>query len=280
MAKERLRRNGEQTRRSVDKELWERILKSFRTHGQNFTQVGKDCGVSAMTARKAWREGWANKEGMEFAVPIRDYLQQEKVRARAALQREKDALVKDHRIASQASLKEAIDAGFKDLVDSRAKQGKVIRAARDNSFAALVVASKLLKASVPLADKIATQLETEDLPVKERLAALRAVSRFTKDAADIAQIADDMERKALGEPDTILQVQHGVSMNIEEAKEALADVAELLETYGEDGIDSIVDVDADWAEESEEGPLIHDHEADEEDQEETTEHSDDQGAPS
>src|SRR5690606_20842548 len=157
----------------------------------------------------------------------------EKVHARAALAREKDAVVNDHRIARQESLRKAIDEGFADLVDSRAKQGKVIRAARDNSIASLVISQKMLKAAIPLTDKIVAGLDSANLNVFERMRLLRQIGRFAADAVEIAQIVDEMERKALGEPNQILQVQGGVTMTLEEAKSTLSEVAEVLQLYEE-----------------------------------------------
>lgn len=231
-------------KRSITREKYDALLDAFRRHGENFKAVAEDVGVHWQTAKRAWAKGWHEQKSKPWALPINGVIAKEQIEARAALAREKDLLVNDHRIARQDQLREAIEAGFTDLVDSRSKQGKVIRAARDNSIAALIVSQKLLKAAIPLADQIVAQLTDPALTVFERMRLMRQIVRFGSDAVEIAQIADEMERRALGEPDSILQVQHGINMSLDEAKETLAEVAEVLQLYGEeDEVDAIIDAE-------------------------------------
>lgn len=232
-------------KQKITKEKYDAIVAAFRKHGDNFKAVATECGVHWHTAKKAWEEGWAAQKDKDWALPIKDVLKQEYVMARAALEREKRDLVADHRIARQDKLREAIEAGFADIVESRAKQGKVIRAARDNSFVALVISQKLLKASIPLSDKIIQELSDDKsgLDVGARMRLLRQIGRFAYDAIEMSQLVEEMERKALGEPDTILEVQGGITMSVEEAKATLHEVAEVLGAYREGDIEDVIDVE-------------------------------------
>lgn len=243
-------RNRLPGKRKITREKWDDIVLAFREHGENFKAVAEQCKIHWSTAKRAWEEGWATQKSKPWSVAIKSLMEKEKIEARAALEREKNALVNDHRIARQDSLREAIEEGFSDLVDSRKKQGKVIRAARNNSIAALVVSQKLLQAAIPLSDLIVQQLKDPRLTVFERMRVMRQIVRFGHDAVEIAQIADEMERKALGEPDTILKVQHGIDMSLEDAKETLAEVAEVLQLYADEGEDAIVE--AEWSDRDEE----------------------------
>lgn len=232
-------------RQKITRKKYEAILEAFRKYGKNYKAVAEDCGVSRSTAAIAYEKGWAHQKNKEWALPVRDVLKAEKIEARAALAREKKALVQDHRIARQDQLRQAIEDGFADLVDSRSKQGKVIRAARDNSIAALVVSQKLLKASIPLADKIAEELETGNHDVFQRMRLMRQLGRFTHDAIEMAQVVEEMERRALGEPDKIMELNGNLNMTVDEAKETLGELAEVLEIYKEGDIEDVID--AEWA---------------------------------
>jgi hypothetical protein len=243
------RRNRPPGKRTIDREKYDRMVDSFRLHGDNFKAVAAECGVHWNTAKRGWERGWTDQKSKPWAIAIRDVLKREQVEARAALAREKHDLVNDHRIARQDALREAIEVGFQDLVDSRSKRGKVIRGARDNSIAALIVSQKLLRAAVPLSDKIVQQLETDGLDVFQRMRLLRQVGRFAHDAIEMSQVVEEMERKALGEPDTILEVQHGVNMTLDEAKDTLSEVAEVLSMYEEGSVEDVID--AEWTDTTE-----------------------------
>lgn len=234
-------------KRKITEEIYEKLLSAFRLHGDNFTLVAQECGVHWHTAKKAWDEGWISQKSKPWAYPIKNVIKEEQARARAALQREKEALVADHRIARQKSLQEAVEASFDDIVQSRAKRGKVIRAARDNSVAALIVSQKLLKAAIPLADRIVADLNDPTLDVFQKARLLRQVGRFAHDAIEMAQVVEEMEAKALGEPSTILEIQQGVTMTVDEAKATARELYEVLNGYAEgDEIDEVIE--AEWTE--------------------------------
>jgi len=242
-------RNRPPGKQSITREKYDELVESFRKHGDNFTVVADEVNVAWTTAKRAWTRGWHDQKSKPWARPIEEVLKKEQVAARAALEREKHALVNDARIARQDALRKAVEDGFNDLVESRAKQGKVIRAARDNSIAALIVSQRLLKAAIPLSAQIENDLQDSSLTVFERLRLLRQVGRFAHDAIEMAQVAEEMERKALGEPDVLLQVQHGVTMSVDEAKETLAEVAEVLKMYEAGDVEDVIDVE--WSDSDE-----------------------------
>jgi hypothetical protein len=232
-------------KQKITREKYDALVVAFRTHGENYKAVAAECHVHWGTAKKAYVEGWAHQKSKPWALAIRDVLKREQVEARAALAREKNNLVQDHRIARQESLRAAIDAGFADLVDSRAKQGKVIRAARDNSIAALIVSQKLLKAAVPLADKVVHDLDDPALDVFQRMRLMRQLGRFAHDSIEMAQVVEEMERRALGEPDTILEVSGGVTMTVDEARATLKEVGEVLQMYEDGDVEEVIE--AEWS---------------------------------
>lgn len=239
------KRNRPVGKKTITEDQYDKMLQAFREVGENFREVSRMCSVHWATAKRAWSRGWADQKSKPWALPIRDVLKREQIEARAALERERHNLVNDQRIARQQSLQKAIEDSFSDIVDSRSKQGKVIRGARDNSIAALIVSQKLLRSAVPLADKIAASLDDEHLDVFQRMRLLRQLGRFAHDAIEMSQIVDDMERKALGEPDTILEVQHGVHMTADEAKATLQDLSEVLADF-DAGADIDEVIEAEW----------------------------------
>lgn len=244
-------RNRPAGKQKITRETYDALCDAFRENGENFRAVSVRCGVGWETAKRAWERGWHDQKSKPWARPIRDVVQREQVLARAALEREKQALVNDHRIARQDKLREAIEQGFNDLVDSKAKQGKVIRAARDNSIATLVISQRLLKAAIPLSDEIANELNNNStLDVFQRMRLLRQLGRFAHDAIEMAQVVEEMERKALGSPDTIVEVQHTLNMTPDEAKSTLLEVQQILGSF-ENGADIDEIVDVEWSENDE-----------------------------
>lgn len=254
-ANARPKRNPLPGKQKITREKWDRMLAAFRTHGENHDAVVKECGVSWSTSKRAWGLGWEEQIGKEWAIPIKNVIAADNVRVRAAFVREERNEADDYRKAKAENLQAAIDEGFTDLVHSRRKAGKVVRAARDNSLAALIVSQKLLKAAIPLADLVVKQLdEDKTMSVHARMGLLQKIARFGKDTIEIAQVTDEMERKALGEPDKILAVQHGLSMDVEEAKETLEEIGEVLQLYSgnntentDDGnnIDAVIEAEFD-----------------------------------
>lgn len=239
------KRNSPPGKQQITREKYDALLDAFREEGENFRAVASRCGVHWETAKRGWHQGWSDQKSKPWALPIKAVIQREQIEARAALERERNNLVNDQRIARQQSLQKAIEDSFVHIVDSRAKRGRVILGARDSSIAALIVSQKLLKAAIPLADKVTHALETEDMDVFQRMRLLRQLGRFAHDAIEMAQVVDEMERKALGEPDAILEVQHGVHMTIDEAKATLQDLAEVLHDY-DAGADMDEVIEAEW----------------------------------
>lgn len=232
--------------RPITEELYNDMLAAFREHGDNFKQVGTVVGVDWRTARKAWETGWTHMPSRPWAHPIRDTITREQIEARAALNRERKDLVADHRIARQQKLREAIESSYDDLVDARAKQGRVIRASRDNSMAALAISQRLLKGALPLADQVTQQLAGigNEYTLGDKLRLLRQVSRFAADAVELAQRADEMERKALGEPDAVVHVAHS-TMTHDDARATLTEISDLIERYGDgDDPDAFIETTA------------------------------------
>lgn len=230
--------------RSITKELYDKMVDAFREHGEDFSKVSKTAGVNWRTARKAWETGWSHMPSRPWATAIRDTITREQVEARAALEREKKDLVADHRIARQKKLRDAIENSYDDLIDARAKQGRIVRASRDNSMAALAISQRLLKGALPLADQVTQQLSAikGEYTLSDKLRLLRQVGRFAADAVEIAQKTDEMERKALGEPDSIVHVAHS-AMTYDDAKSTLSEISDLISRYsdGEDA-DEIIDI--------------------------------------
>lgn len=243
-AKTRPKRTKARGKQVIDREKWDAMVVAFQKHGVNHKAVSQECSVHWDTAKRAWFKGWADQKKRPWAIPIKDVLEQDKIHARAALAREERNEADDFRRMKQEDLHAAIQEGHADLVESRRKAGKVVRAARDNSIAALVISQKLLKAGIPLADKVVEQLNSDKtMSVSARMKVISQVARFGKEAIEIAQIADEMERKALGEPDKILAVQHGLTMDVEEAKETLKEIAEVMQTYNEGGINDVIEAE-------------------------------------
>lgn len=166
--------------------------------------VERQAKAKLVEAEKEIDKSIAEKEAeLALAEADRDFKRtMEHDRKRAAIKRRRQ-------------LQEAAEKAHDDIIESRALRGRSIRAARTNAIALQSVVGQLLKSAIPLTEKIATLLEEPKWRPNpsSALRIVRAVAWMTREANQSAQIADEMERRALGEPDQILALEHTQSLD-------------------------------------------------------------------
>ena len=204
------------------------LVQAFLVHGQNFAAVSRDLGITRFACRTAWNEGWTRQVGtelnggvrryekVEWAPPIKNKISEYQVLARAKLEEERRA-VEQEKADREAALRDAVDKAKADLVDSRALQGRTVKQARANSIALMGVSGNLLQAAAQLSKKVARLVSDPNWTPspKQAVSLLGRMAEITKMGVESAAIADEMERKALGEPDMVFGFD--VSMSVEDA---------------------------------------------------------------
>lgn len=209
-------------------EWYAALVQAFLIHGKNFAAVSRDLGITRFACRTAWNEGWTKQVGTElnggvrryekvdWAPPIKNKIAEYQVLARAKLEEERRAVDKEKE-DREAALRDAVEKAKADLVDSRALQGRTVKQARANSIALMGVSGNLLQAAAQLSKKVARLVSDPNWTPspKQAVSLLGRMAEITKMGVESASIADEMERKALGEPDMVFGFD--VSMSVEDA---------------------------------------------------------------
>ena len=226
------------------KEWYDAIVQAYLMFPGNHSAVARELGLTRHTTRKVWNEGWTKQLGtgnlnsddpgdrrrrvpIDWAPPIKIKIAEYQAFARAKLE-EARADQAASKKARDKTLADAVESAKADIIDSRALQGRAIKSARANSIALMGVTGNLLAAGVDLSKKVKEAIAGGDFKVKPREAILllRAIAEITRHGNEAAQIADDMERRALGEPDMILGVE--AHMTVEDATREIKEGAAAL----------------------------------------------------
>lgn len=151
---------------------------------------------------------------MEMAQVERD---SEKAKAQTAAAYEQQKALEEHERAKRRreELQRAAAKAHDDLVESRALRGRSIRSARTNAIALQSAVGQLLAAAIPLTGRVSDLLnDPKWKPTPQGAVKLvRSIAWMTREANQAAQIADDMERRALGEPDQIVAIEGNHSLD-------------------------------------------------------------------
>lgn len=199
---------------------YDRLVAAYLANPGNHTAVAAAVGCTRDTARLAFEHGWSKRvsapgqpvveELLDWAPPIKTVLAEHQALARAKLeQRRQDEQVEQG--ARAKTLSAASAQARADLIDSRALLGRSIKQARANAIGLMTVTSNLLGGAIELGKQMRARLADPTVAAKmtprEMADILRAVAAITREANDAARAADDMERRALGEPDQIISVE-------------------------------------------------------------------------
>jgi hypothetical protein len=184
-------------RRALDRPLYDALVAAFRVHPDDFRAAGKMAGCDYRTARKTWISGWALK-GTPWARPIRELMEAEQIAARAKLGQEAaDSKVRVTQVAAE------------DAVTQKAEEAKLTRNVRNAASASLGVVAQAFPAAQELVKGFVEEVKAGKYRGDPN-AALRAIGSFVNTVgrvASIASLAQQMERRRLGEPNDILAVQ-------------------------------------------------------------------------
>ena len=198
-----------QGRRAITRDLYEKLVEAFRASPGDHNGVARLVQVSFRTARKSWYTGW---KSYEWARPIKDVIENDRVSARAELLEEAPdtapAVVNEKLLVKATNL---VKSAKHDATESRVEEAKLVRATRQVGMMALGAMGKLLPGIIKLSE--ATSLQLEKLAKSDHLnerAALNLLNSFARSYNQItlsAKTAMEMERLYLGEPTSILGIQ-------------------------------------------------------------------------
>lgn len=202
------------------------LKKAFREHGDNFQAVSRTAKVSRNTAKKAWFEGYPDKD----IPPLKDFIADERKAARAAMSTVMNEITVDHE--TQLEIK-----ARKIAIEARADEGLMIRRTRKSIMKLMETAENLSDSILEIAPQIRTAImgmELNTVDDLERMVRLyRSLSMITQNGARSAYQTIQAERLLLGQPTDIVGAQSVGDATIEDAWEeinrARSDIERALE---------------------------------------------------
>lgn len=194
-------------RRSITPEEIRLMIQAFRDIGQNMTKVSAACGLNRRTVTKAWEDGIKRYD----LQPIRDILEAEQAEARAlvAAKWEKEASLDARAAGMDADAhKRAREQMSQDAIKSRADEAQMVRLARGDIAQTLAAVARMLPGMNKWAKHAAEQLEAGGPKnATDALKLMEQVSRIVERTVGAADKIMAMERRLLGQAETIIGVQ-------------------------------------------------------------------------
>jgi hypothetical protein len=215
---------------------------AFSQFPGDFNRAAIEANCDYRTARVAWETGWpelswarAIKETVDLDIKLarvrlmeeQHRLREDKVKevAEATISRAHDLALERERlnVEIEANLAKARADAAKAVVE----ESRMIRAARTNVTAVLVLANELLGSMKGLVDKTKVAIDRQE--IDNPTTALRMLDRLTatiRTAADTAERAMAMERLLLGQPQQILEERRTAPAQTEDvsAEEAMSKI--------------------------------------------------------
>ncbi len=201
--------NGQTGRRRVTRQLTDALLKAFREEGPKYSQVARLAGCDRRLAKKAWEVGFPKDE----MSPFKDIVAHEQEAARAAVRKDWE---NQHRSAhwadvpkdgASAELAKAREELAKDAIQSRKEEAQMVRLLRTDTTNTLAAVARLLPGIQEWAKQANLKmLQKGPATVGEALKMMEQASRIVDRIGSAASTVMQMERRLLGQPESIVGV--------------------------------------------------------------------------
>lgn len=209
------------SRGRVTRAGWEAAAAAYRDRPGDHVSASAASGLPRTACERAWLRGWQHPDGRVWSRPLRDLVAEEQAAARALAAAKAPA--DDAR--TRAAAAQVLGDARSDLAQSRALQGRAIRNARTNSLAMQGIVARVMQGGGKLAERLQQMLAEGQLTIAQSMKVLKEIATMLREANVAMQIADEMERRALGEPDAVIAFSG--AMTPAEAEAELAAAAEL-----------------------------------------------------
>lgn len=246
------------------------VLEAFREYGPSWKRVQDATGVSFVTLKKIWEKGLPPVPRACFhgLRPVKEILDEEKIAARAQLQREEEhedvqphnALVPISQQEKQDKLRAQYEAMRDDIVQARVLTGRAIRISKHNLLRVLPGLSSLVASTNAISDRLAKVLETAEITLGKSTASSISVGYasdlLTKIHAIQVQHLQalreiiDLERRELGEPLDIVRYQE--ESDAEELIRSIMQSVEAIKHVAQEDPEAPPVIDAEFSEAEEE----------------------------
>lgn len=237
-------------KRPITKELFQKLVESYRAAPENANRAAELAGCDPRTAKRAWELGfsWA-KEESGARRPIRDIIAEEQEFARARLDGERAGAAKRAADEEQLRLAEIREKALRDVTDARVQEAQLVRLARTASLQVLGTLTRVAGGAAKVGEHIAVALnelasldpvtqKPKKLTPMEMASMSRLLNSLTtalRQANEAASRSMEMERVLLGEPTSIVGHVH-VEMNLEEAAQRIGVAQRAIERARSKGL--------------------------------------------
>ena len=218
-------------KRPITKEIYDKLLESFRSHPGEFARAGRAAAVDSRTAKRGLEKGWP-KQNSSW-VPISEVLEAEVLATRAHLRE----VAQRERIPAEAiALQAEREKAAADALEARGQEAQMVRILRTDVTNQLAAVARLLPGMGKWTQWAAETMKTDDpKSIREVTKMMDAISKVTDRTATAADRVMAMERRLLGQPEMVVgHVMADITM--EEAVEHIEASARTLEYARECGL--------------------------------------------
>jgi hypothetical protein len=200
-------RKGTKGKGSMSLEECDLMVEAFRDIGPNFTKVALKCGLDRRTVGAAWKRGVKAHD----LPPIIGIIETEKLEARKKVaQRWEGELTTEAKALGMDSANLALsrEKMSEDAIRGRTEEANMIRLARGDATQTLAAVARMLPGLNKWAKHAATILnDTNPNSVADAVKLMGDVSKVVERTANAANTIMAMERRLLGQPESIVGVQ-------------------------------------------------------------------------
>lgn len=177
-----------QKRSVVTREFYDSLVIAYRETPGNASQAARRAFCERRMAKRAWETGWPQ---YPWARPIRQVLELEQVSAQAAA---RAAVIK-----AQDAVEEEREQSRQESVEARRQEHQMLKAARGDVLAALVLAADLVGAMRVAVATIKDNLQVDPVTGKlPSITPIAAMSLLTRHAT--------LVQKAVGAAEAVIQL--------------------------------------------------------------------------
>jgi len=201
--------------------MYQALVDGYRQQPGNASHAARVAGVDRRTAKRGWEIGWQKQ--YVWARPIREVIREEMANARAARLRAQE----EERFEQEKEREKARTAAIK----AAQEEAQAVSVARTNSIAAGMMVGNLMRALVPLAQRIQQDLANPKLVISPEKTAklLSDMANVTRHSNEAMRTALELERLRLGQPTGLGGVQSQLEdLTAEEAVEELMSIQRTL----------------------------------------------------
>lgn len=195
------------SQRRITREFYDALVEAYREQPSNHSNAATHAVCDRRTARRGWEIGWSNgRNPLPWAGPISQLIAEEQTIARArVLDERKRAMepVVDGELQTHYDREKAAQ----DAIDARKQEAQMIRLVRADVTSELASVARMLPGIQKWAQSAAEQLmaKNPDNP-REAVKLMESLARVTDNLSGAADRCMAMERRLLGEPESVVGV--------------------------------------------------------------------------